>query len=68
MARLRHQNHIELLQGTLDLPILRGGAPPEDALTYAAVAAIVLAIALAACLLPAQRALRVNLADAFRAE
>jgi putative ABC transport system permease protein len=41
---------------------------PTDAGTYAAVAALIVVIALAACIVPGQRALRVNLADTLRME
>ena len=41
---------------------------PLDPAVYAAVAALLAAVALAACLLPVRRALRVNPVDALRQE
>jgi putative ABC transport system permease protein len=51
--------------------VLRGmlfGVEPTDPATYAAIVAIALATAAAACWIPARRAARVDPAEALRAE
>jgi putative ABC transport system permease protein len=44
------------------------GVTPTDPLTYAAVAAVIVAAAIVACLVPASRALRIDVINALRAE
>ena len=44
------------------------GVTPTDPLTYAAVAAVIAAAGSLACLVPASRALRIDVINAFRAE
>ncbi len=44
------------------------GVTPTDPLTYAAVAAVIVAAGIVACLVPASRALRIDVINALRAE
>jgi ABC-type antimicrobial peptide transport system permease subunit len=54
------------LSGTL--PSLLYGVKAADPLTYAFVALLLAAVALAACVVPARRAVRVELVEALRGE
>jgi predicted permease len=56
------------LLATRPLGGLLFGVTPHDAVVFGVVAVLMLAIALAACLLPARRATHVNPVDALRAE
>jgi ABC-type antimicrobial peptide transport system permease subunit len=50
------------------LPDLLFGVKAADPLTYASVALLLAAVALAACVVPARRAVRVELVEALRGE